>query len=117
MRYQRGMTRLEFALVSIIFALLIGSFLYAVRYQQAQAEKLSVELNVMSMRTGLLSEIAERLIRGRGEQTADLIGTIHFAFSNRRHLAILANSRKPTSRASGRAPGTLIWVLANWFIA
>ncbi len=71
---QRGLTRLEFALVSILFALLIGSFLYAVRHQQAQAEKLSVELTVMSLRTGLLSEIAQRLINHRGEETADLIG-------------------------------------------
>ncbi len=71
---QRGLTRLEFALVSILVALLIGSFLYSVRYQQAQAEKLSVELTVMSLRTGLLSEIAQRLINHRGEETADLIG-------------------------------------------
>ncbi|MDD2884540.1 MAG: hypothetical protein PHT48_05790 [Dechloromonas sp.] len=71
---QAGLTRLEFVLVSILFALLVGSFLYAVRHQQAQAEKLSVELTVMSLRTGLLSEIAQRLINHRGEDTADLIG-------------------------------------------
>jgi type II secretory pathway pseudopilin PulG len=74
MRRQAGFTRLEFALVALIFAMLIGSFFYAVRQQQEQAEKLSVELNIMSMRTGLLSEIAERLINGKGEQAADLLG-------------------------------------------
>lgn len=72
--WQSGLTRLEFALVSTLFALLVGSFLYGVRYQQSQAEKLSVELTVMSLRTGLLSEIAQRLISHRGEETLDLIG-------------------------------------------
>lgn len=104
MRYQRGMTRLEFALVSIIFALLIGSFLYAVRYQQAQAEKLSVELNVMSMRTGLLSEIAERLIRGRGEQTADLIGTNPLRFLKSPPLGYLGEFKEADE--SRIRPGT-----------
>jgi hypothetical protein len=74
MQRQAGFTKLEFALVVIIFAMLIGGFLYSVRQQQEQAEKLSVELNIMSMRTGLLSEIAERLINGKGDQAADLLG-------------------------------------------
>lgn len=75
MRRQYGLTRLEFALVSVIFVLLIGAFLYAVRHQQAQAEKLSVELTVMAMRTGLLSEVTQRLINHQSEQTADLVGS------------------------------------------
>lgn len=72
---QRGFTKLEFALFGIIFAGLVGVFLYSVRYQQEQAERLSVELTVMNIRTGLLSEIADRLIKGRGEQAADLVGS------------------------------------------
>jgi hypothetical protein len=75
MTRQGGWTKLEFALVAIIFAMVVGVFLHAVRQQQEQAERLSVELNIMSMRTGLLSEIAERLIKGRGDQVADLVGS------------------------------------------
>ncbi len=74
MRRQYGFTKLEFALIATILAILFGTFLYAVRYQQEQAERLSVELTVMNMRTGLLSEIADRLINGKADQTADLIG-------------------------------------------
>lgn len=74
-RAQSGLTKLEFALIATIFALLLGTFLYAVRQQQVQAERLSVELTVIHIRTGLLSEIADRLIQGRAAQTADLVGS------------------------------------------
>lgn len=74
MRRQRGISRLEFAVVAAIFAILVGTFLNAVRRQQEEAEKLAVELTVMSMRTGLLSEAADRLIKGRGQEVEDLVG-------------------------------------------
>ena len=75
MRRQHGVTRLEFAVVASIFAILIGVFLNTVRTQQEQAEKLAMELTIMGMRTALLGEIADRLIHGRASETRDLIGS------------------------------------------
>lgn len=74
MLFQRGVTRLELAIVASLAAILFGTFLHAVRRQQEEAEKLLVELTIMSARTGLLSEVAGRVLAGRGRDVADLIG-------------------------------------------
>ncbi|MGE5470345.1 MAG: type II secretion system protein [Bacteroidota bacterium] len=74
-RRQQGLSRLEFAVVAALFAILVGVFLNTVRVQQEQAEKLGVELTIMSMRTALLAEIADRLIHGRAAESKDLIGS------------------------------------------
>ena len=71
---EKGITRLEVAVVAAIFAILIGTFLNTVRLQQEQAEKLVMELNIMSMRTALLAEITERLLQGRSTESKDLLG-------------------------------------------
>lgn len=72
---EKGITRLEVAVVAAVFAILIGTFLNTVRMQQEQAERMMVELTIMGMRTALLTEQAERLIEGRHNETKDLIGT------------------------------------------
>lgn len=73
-RRQRGVTKFEFAVVAALFAIFIGTFLNALHTRQEQAEKLLVELTVMNMRTALLGEIADRLIKGRGADTSGLLG-------------------------------------------
>lgn len=70
---EQGWTRLEFASVVAIFAVMFGVFLNSVRFQQEQAERLVVDLTVMGIRTGLLSEAADRLIKGKGRDTADIL--------------------------------------------
>ena len=71
---EKGITRLEVAVVAAIFAILIGTFLNTVRLQQEQAERLMVDLTIMGMRTALMTEQAERLIDGRHNETKDLLG-------------------------------------------
>lgn len=72
---QRGLSKLEFTVVVALFAVLIATFLNTVRTQQEQAERLVMELNIMSMRTALLAEVTERLIQGRATETKDLLGS------------------------------------------
>ncbi len=72
--YQRGISQIEFGVVAALFAILVGTFLNSVRIQQEQAEKFSMELTIMYMRTGLLSELADRLIKNRGREADDLVG-------------------------------------------
>lgn len=74
-RREHGLSRLEFAIVAGIFAVLIGVFLHAVRLQQEQAEKLAMEINLMSLRTALMTEVADRLIHDRAMDTKDLVGS------------------------------------------
>lgn len=109
--YRRGFTKLEFALSGAIFAILVGVFLYSVRYQQEQAERLSVELSVMNMRTGLLSEIAERLIKGRGEQTTDLVGANPVRFLKAPPVGYVGEFREADD--SRIAPGSWYFDLAS----
>lgn len=74
MERQRGATKLEFAVAALLFAVAVGTLLHALRYRQEEAEKLTVDLTVMAMRTGLMAEIADRLIKRSGTDAADLVG-------------------------------------------
>ena len=73
-RTQRGLTSLELMVVVGLIVALAGTLLNALHRQQEEAEKLGMELTVMAMRTGLLSEMAERLIKGKDSDGSDLVG-------------------------------------------
>lgn len=73
-RTQRGLTSLELTVVVGLIVALAGTLLNALHRQQEEAEKLGMELTVMAMRTGLLSEMAERLIKGKDSDGSDLVG-------------------------------------------
>jgi len=73
-RTQRGLTSLELMVVVGLIVALAGTLLNALHRQQEEAEKLGMELTVMAMRTGLLSEMAERLIKGGDRSAGDLVG-------------------------------------------
>ena len=49
---QRGLTRLEFAIVAILLAILLGTYLRAVRYYQEQAEAIRVRLTISHVQVG-----------------------------------------------------------------
>jgi hypothetical protein len=70
----RGASRLELAVVVVLIAILLGSFLHMVRYYQEQAEKMSVELTIVNIKTGLLQEIAGRLTQHEGRDARSLVG-------------------------------------------
>lgn len=75
-RRQRGLTRLEFALVAILLAILLGTYLRAVRYYQEQTEAVTVGLTISHIQVGMAQEWAERISKGTNRQgVAELVGS------------------------------------------
>ncbi len=73
---QRGLTRLEFAIVVILFVILFGTYLRAVHYYQEQAEAISVRLTLSHIQVGFAQEWAGRISTGKNHQgVAELVGT------------------------------------------
>lgn len=72
---QRGLTRFEFAVVAILLAILLGTYLRAVRYYQEQAEAVSVRLTISHIQVGFAQEWAERISKGNNRQgVVELVG-------------------------------------------
>ena len=65
---QRGLTRLEFAIVAILLAMLLGTYLRAVRYYQEQAEAISVRLTLSHIQVGFAQEWMERISKSTNRQ-------------------------------------------------
>lgn len=75
-RRQGGLTRLEFALVAILLAILVGTYLRATRYYQEQMEQVAVSLTLSHMQVGFSQEWAERISKGTNRQgVMELVGS------------------------------------------
>ena len=79
-RPMAGISRLEFFVVVLLFALLAGAFLQVIRHYQEQAERMAVDITVVRIKTGLLHQIADRLVRQTGRDGSDLVGSNPVAF-------------------------------------
>ena len=64
-----GITLLEFAMVAVIFAALIGTVLSALVYYEELAEKTVVETTIINMRAGLRWQVAAKTIAGSPAHT------------------------------------------------
>lgn len=73
--HARGFTKLEFAIVGIVFGLLAAILLVRVNAVEAEAERAEVELTVRNMRVGIQLAVGERIIQGEEHRIADLIAT------------------------------------------
>lgn len=79
---QRGVSKLEFVVVVILFAILIGSFASKVRYYQELSEKATVEAVITNIRTGLRLQIANLLIHHQVEEQLKFSKTNPIRFLN-----------------------------------
>jgi len=73
-RRQGGLTAIEFAVVLLVFSLLLAGLSRVLGYAEEQAEKTMVRYAVMALESGLKIEAASRLTRGRGADVAKLAG-------------------------------------------
>lgn len=65
---------LEFAVASVVLSLLAFILLDRLTYYQALAEKTTVEMTVMNMRSGLRYKVAEMLMHGKEAELPGLAG-------------------------------------------
>lgn len=72
-KWQRGSGYFEFAVVAIIFAILVGVFLRKVQFYQQEAERLAAEQVVTSLRAALASRAASLYLRGNEAEMASLL--------------------------------------------
>lgn len=80
---QRGSGWLEFAVVAVVLAIMLGLLLQRVVEYQEQAEKAAVELTIRNLRSALRWEVGQRMIHGRGEDIAQLAGANPIAWLQR----------------------------------
>lgn len=71
---QTGSKLLEFAVASVVLSVLAFILLDRLTYYQALAEKTTVEMTVMNMRSGLRYKLAEMLIHGKEAELPGLAG-------------------------------------------
>ncbi len=74
-RRQAGSGWLEFAVAAVVLSVLAAVLLQSLLYYQALAEKTTVELTIMNMRTGMRYRIAELILAGRTREVGGLVGT------------------------------------------
>lgn len=72
--WQRGSGRLEFAVVAVVLAALMGLLLQRVIEYQERAEKTALELTIRNLRSALRWEIGQRMIHGAAADIAQLAG-------------------------------------------
>ena len=70
---QVGLSWIEFSVLCAMFAVFGGSLLTALFYYEELAEAAVVQLTVQNMRSGLRYQIADRLVRGRTSEMAQLL--------------------------------------------
>lgn len=70
---QTGLAWLEFSVVAAVLSLLAGSLLTALLYYEELAEAAVVQLTVLNIRSGLRYQIADRLVKGRTAEIAQLL--------------------------------------------
>lgn len=68
----RGGTKLEFALVVVIFGILATALLNRLQAIEADAERTEVELTVRNIRVGVQLAIGERIMRGEEARIAEV---------------------------------------------
>ena len=70
---QGGAGYFEFAVVAIIFAVLVGIFLHKVQFYQEEADRIAAEQVVTSLRAALASRAASLYLRGNEAEAASLL--------------------------------------------
>ena len=70
---QRGYSRFELVFVIIIASVVMWVLLDRTRYFQALAEKHTMEMTIINMRSGLRLQVAELLIAERMDEVGDLV--------------------------------------------
>jgi general secretion pathway protein G len=73
-RRHTGFTQLEFAVVIVALGILVFILLDRIAYYQGLAEKTTVEMTVMNMRSGLRYKVAEMLMHGKAAELPGLAG-------------------------------------------
>jgi general secretion pathway protein G len=71
-RRQGGLTAIEFAVVLLIFSLLLAGLSRVLGYAEEQAEKATVRYAVFALESGLKLEAVSRLTRGRSGDVTKL---------------------------------------------
>lgn len=69
---QKGITLLEFTVTSVVLGILVFILLDRMAYYQGLAEKTTVEMTVMNMRSGLRYKVAEMLMHGKAAELPNL---------------------------------------------
>lgn len=74
MRRQGGLTAIEFAVVLLVFSLLLAGLSRVLGYAEEQSEKSMVRYAILAIESGLKLEAVSRLTRGRSGDVAKLAG-------------------------------------------
>lgn len=73
---QRGLTRLEAAILLLIIVFLLGSYMRSVRFNQEQSEAVGVRLTIAHIEVGMAQEWVKRLTQGKNRDgVMELVGT------------------------------------------
>lgn len=73
MKHQRGLGKLEFAVVLAIFGILAGALLSRLIAIEHETEQLEVALTIRHVHVGLKLAIGEKIMRGREAEIAALL--------------------------------------------
>lgn len=104
---QNGFSRLEFVLVVILFAMLLGVYLRATRHYQEIAEEATVSLTLSNIRVGMAQEWAERIAKARARDgIGELLGANPVRWLDSPPMPYLGEMKSP--RIDNLAPG-------HWF--
>lgn len=98
---QRGITAVEFAVVLLVFSILLAGLSWVLGYAQERAEKTMLRYAVMALESGLKLEAASRLTRGRGAEVAKLAGEDPFQWVEPKPQGYRGEWQAP---AAGRQP-------------
>jgi len=101
MQRQRGISQLEFAVVAVIFAVLVAFLLGRLGDVQEEAERSEVDLIVSNIRAGLRMAVDQRMARGQGDDPGALL--------NRNPVEFLGSPPRGYVDATGDTNGLGVW--------
>lgn len=98
---QRGATKVELVVVTIIISLLSIWLLHTLRFYQELTEKTVVESTIVNLRSGLRFKIADLIIKGTPERQSELLKTNPMTFLNSPPNGYMGEMRAPKNVPAG----------------
>lgn len=98
---QRGATKVELVVVTIIVSVLCVWLLHTLRFYQELTEKTVVESTIVNLRSGLRFKIADLIIKGTPERQTELLKTNPIALLDSPPNGYMGEMRTPKNVPPG----------------
>lgn len=100
-RVERGATKLELIVATLIISVLAAWLLHTMRFYQELTEKTVVENTIVNLRSGLRFKIADLILKGTPERQIELAGSNPVLYAENPPKGYLGEMRAPRDLPPG----------------